>query len=248
MSTSLSSSYNGDSINERKQIVIKNPDGIFMHCPKLSLNKENFNNSKKGSNFNQEEKEEEEESNELDKLTITDTALDYMVENYETFGSNNLLSDFLSSVKANLVVLILLLIFDLSLCVLLCYNSWKKKEYSLEIITRFYSALSIDKAMLIFYLTLAFSILISCAFYSFATFTICKQNIKCFKIFSYFCLVTGVLDVLAVYLDVFFFGQFLLRIVMYSMGKYISNLLISVIVLPKKMQGKDFDYDTIDGY
>ena len=63
------------SIGEKKRLVIKNPDGSFMHCYKagerdsiyLPLDKKRDN------------------KDDIDALTISDTDLEFIVDNYEQF-------------------------------------------------------------------------------------------------------------------------------------------------------------------
>lgn len=240
---STTSSINGDSIKEQKRILIKNPDGTFMHCLKTSNPISSTKSTEKSPLLPTTSlSENSSTSNDFDNLTISDSALDYLVENPDEYGSNFLLSKFITSIKANLIIFSTILLMDFFLSIFLAYSSWKKHNSALFLIQNFfYAQLSEKTSKIIFYVIFVLANINNLVYYSFGIYAIVNKNFRVFRIFAIYSIVNAVLNLGAAYFDIFFFTSFMVRVIMYPMAKYNANLIVSTIALPKKMHGKDYD-------
>ena len=104
------------NIGDKNRIIIKNPDGTFMHCYKAGERDSIYNKKDKNNDDN------------FDNLTISDADLEYIVENYEQFDQNILLSDFLKVLRRNSILFSSLLFIELILSLFCFYISWKKQK------------------------------------------------------------------------------------------------------------------------
>ena len=219
------------SIGEKKRLVIKNPDGSFMHCYKagerdsiyLPLDKKRDN------------------KDDIDALTISDTDLEFIVDNYEQFDQGNILEQFVSILKRNIYIFTCLLVIEMLLTFFLIYYTWKKRESSMRLIQKLYPNLNMLHVRKLFYILFGISIIINLFFYPIGFYSIYEKKFKWLSVFSNISLVTGILNIFVVYINILFLVLFIMRLILYTFARFICNLLISIIVLPKKMQNNDYD-------
>ncbi len=219
------------SIGEKKRLVIKNPDGSFMHCYKagerdsiyLPLDKKRDN------------------KDDIDALTISDTDLEFIVDNYEQFDQGNILEQFVSILKRNIYIFTCLLVIEMLLTFFLIYYTWKKRESSMRLIQKLYPNLNMLHVRKLFYILFGLSIIINIFFYPIGFYSIYEKKFKWLSVFSNISLVTGILNIFVVYINILFLVLFIMRLILYTFARFICNLLISIIVLPKKMQNNDYD-------
>jgi len=213
------------NLDDKNRIIIKNPDGTFMHCYKTGERDSTYN--KKNDNKNDET---------FDNLTISDADLEYIVENYDQFDQNNLLSDFLKVLRRNGILFSLLLFVEMTLSLSCFYFSWKKQNESIVLISKLYKNLTIEKAEQVFKIIFIISIILDVIYYPLGFISIYSKKYKLLNFFANFSLITGIFMIFIVYINIIFLAIFMMRIVLYTFARFICNLLISIILLPKKMQ------------
>ena len=219
------------SIGEKKRLVIKNPDGSFMHCYKAG---------ERDSIYLPLEKKKD-NKDDIDALTISDTDLEFIVDNYEQFDQGNILEQFVSILQRNIYIFTCLLVIEMLLTVFLIYFTWKKRESSMRLIQKLYPNLNMLHVRKLFYILFGISIIINLFFYPIGFYSIYEKKFKWLSIFSNISLVTGILNIFVVYINILFLVLFIMRLILYTFARFICNLLISIIVLPKKMQNNDYD-------
>ena len=219
------------SIGEKKRLVIKNPDGSFMHCYKAG---------ERDSIYLPLEKKKD-NKDDIDALTISDTDLEFIVDNYEQFDQGNILEQFVSILQRNIYIFTCLLVIEMLLTVFLIYFTWKKRESSMRLIQKLYPNLNMLHVRKLFYILFGLSIIINIFFYPIGFYSIYEKKFKWLSIFSNISLVTGILNIFVVYINILFLVLFIMRLILYTFARFICNLLISIIVLPKKMQNNDYD-------
>ena len=143
----------GSSIAEKRRIVIKNPDGAFMHCYKSGDVDSTFKVPNEKPNPNQ------------DELTITDSDLQYIVENYEQFDQGNIIEEFLAILNRNQIIFFLLLTIEFSLSLFLLFVIWKKKDNSILLVQKLYKELSVKGSMILFYIVYGIAFITDLVFY-----------------------------------------------------------------------------------
>ena len=219
------------SIEEKKRLVIKNPDGTFMHGYKAGERDSIY--------FSLDKKKDNRDD--IDALTISDTDLEFIVDNYEQFDQGNILEQFVSILKRNIYVFTCLLIIEMLLTFFLIFFTWKKKESSMRLIQKLYPNLNMLHVRKLFYILFGLSIIINIFFYPIGFYSIYEKKFKWLSVFSNISLVTGILNIFVVYINILFLVLFIMRLILYTFARFICNLLISIIVLPKKMQNNDYD-------
>ena len=127
------------------------------------------------------------------------------------------------------------------LTVFLIYFTWKKRESSMRLIQKLYPNLNMLHVRKLFYILFGISIIINLFFYPIGFYSIYEKKFKWLSVFSNISLVTGILNIFVVYINILFLVLFIMRLILYTFARFICNLLISIIVLPKKMQNNDYD-------
>ena len=219
------------SIGEKKRLVIKNPDGSFMHCYKAG---------ERDSIYLPLEKKKD-NKDDIDALTISDTDLEFIVDNYEQFDQGNILEQFVSILKRNIYIFTCLLVIEMLLTFFLIYYTWKKRESSMRLIQKLYPNLNMLHVRKLFYILFGLGLIINIFFYPIGFYSIYEKKFKWLSVFSNISLVTGILNIFVVYINILFLVLFIMRLILYTFARFICNLLISIIVLPKKMQNNDYD-------
>ena len=219
----------GSSIAEKRRIVIKNPDGTFMHCYKSGDVDSTLQVPNEKPNANQ------------DDLTITDSDLQYIVENYEQFDQGNIIEEFLTILNRNQIIFFLLLTIEFSLSLFLLFVIWKKKDNSIFLVQKLYKELSYKASMILFYTVYGIAFATDLVFYPIGYYALYTKKIKLLGYFANIALVTGVMTIFVVYINILFLLVFIMRLVLYTFAKFICNLLISIIVLPRRIQNSDYN-------
>ena len=219
------------SIGEKKRLVIKNPDGSFMHCYKAG---------ERDSIYLPLDKKRE-NKDDIDALTISDTDLEFIVDNYEQFDQGNILEQFVSILKRNIYIFTCLLVIEMLLTFFLIYYTWKKRESSMRLIQKLYPNLNMLHVRKLFYILFGLGLIINIFFYPIGFYSIYEKKFKWLSVFSNISLVTGILNIFVVYINILFLVLFIMRLILYTFARFICNLLISIIILPKKMQNNDYD-------
>ena len=213
------------NIGDKNRIIIKNPDGTYMHCYKTGERDSTY--YKKDNNS---------DDNNFDNLTISDADLEYIVENYDQFDQNILLSDFLKVLRRNSILFSSLLFIELILSLFCFYISWKKQKESIILINKLYKNLTIDNSRKAYMIVFISSFILDIIYYPLGFISIYLKKYKLLNFFANFSLITGILMIFIVYINIIFLAIFMMRIVLYTFARFICNLLISIILLPKKMQ------------
>ena len=219
------------SVTEKKRIIIKNPDGTFMHC---------YKEGERDSIYLPLVKKKD-NRDDIDALTISDTYLEFIVDNYEQFDQGNILEQFVSILKRNIYIFTCLLFIEMSLTFFLIYITWKKRNASMILIQKLYPNLNMLHVRKLFYVLFTISCVINLFFYPIGFYSIYVKKFKWLRFFSNISLVTGILNIFVVYINVLFLILFIMRLILYTFARFICNLLISIIILPKKMQNNDYE-------
>ena len=219
----------GSSIGEKKQIILRNPDGTFMH---------GFKSGEKESVYLQIPQNEK--PNDFDNLSIADSDLQYIVDNYEQFDHGNILEEFISILNRNLFTFILLLTIELTFSIFLILMTWKRREMSIDMLSKLYRDFNHDTVESIFYTIFGITVLVDLIFYPLGYYATFTKKFKMLSIFSTFSLVTGVLIILVVYTNLLFLLLLVMRLVLYIYSKFVASLLVSIIVLPSRMQHNEY--------
>lgn len=224
----------GSSIGEKRRIIIRNPDGTLMHCYKSGERDSTFmpKNQKKG-----DQKED-------DNLSIADSELEYIVQNYQQFDNGNIIEDFLSIFKKNQFIFLIILSAEMLLTLFLAYHSYNQREYCIKAIVDTYKTFSYSTIKNSFFFFFYFSLGLNMIFYPFGYYSVISKKYKMVSLFSTFALVTGVITIFFVYANMLFILSFIMRLILYTFSKFISSLLVSLIVLPRRMQQNE--YQTIE--
>ena len=218
----------GSSIAEKRRIVIKNPDGTFMHCYKSG----DVDSTLQVPN---------EKPHNQDELTITDSDLQYIVQNYEQFDQGNIIEEFLTILNRNQIIFFLLLTIEFSLSLFLLFVIWKKKDNSILLVQKLYKELSIKASMILFYIIYGIAFITDLVFYPLGYYALYTKRINLLGYFANCALVTGVMTIFVVYINILFLLLFIMRLVLYTFAKFICNLLISIIVLPRRIQNANYN-------
>ena len=218
----------GSSIAEKRRIVIKNPDGTFMHCYKSG----DVDSTLQVPN---------EKPHNQGELTITDSDLQYIVENYEQFDKGNIIEEFLTILNRNQIIFFLLLTIEFSLSLFLLFVIWKKKDNSILLVQKLYKELSIKASMILFYIIYGIAFITDLVFYPLGYYALYTKRINLLGYFANCALVTGVMTIFVVYINILFLLLFIMRLVLYTFAKFICNLLISIIVLPRRIQNANYN-------
>ncbi|MCQ2820665.1 MAG: hypothetical protein MJ252_25650 [archaeon] len=221
----------GSSVGEKRRIIIRNPDGTLMHCYKSGERDSTFIPKK------------EKQMND-DSLSIADSELDYIVQNYEQFDNGNIIEEFLNIFKKNQFIFLVILSSELILSLFLGYESYSKRDTSIKSISQSYKMFSLESIRKAFFFFFYASLVLNFIFYPFGYYAILSKKYKLVSIFSGFALVTGIVSIFFVYANMLFILTFILRLILYTFSKFISSLLVSIIVLPRRMQQNQ--YDTIE--
>lgn len=224
----------GSSVGSKRRIIIKNPDGTFMHCYKDGERDSAYLPFKPVKN-------QDINHNNIDALTISDADLEYVVDNYEQFDQGNILEEFVSILQRNQIIFLILLIMEFSLSTFLFFVTWQHREHSIKLIQHLYKEIGLNTTKIVFYILFALTCGINIAFYPLGFYSLYTKKFKLLGYFANFALVTGVLTIFVVYINMLFLLVFILRLVIYTLARFICNLIISIIVLPRRIQNNQYN-------
>ena len=176
-----------------------------------------------------------------DELTITDSDLQYIVENYEQFDQGNIIEEFLTILNRNQIIFFLLLTIEFSLSLFLLFVIWKKKDNSILLVQKLYKELSVKGSMILFYIVYGIAFITDLVFYPLGYYSLYTKKINLLGYFANCALVTGVMTIFVVYINILFLLLFIMRLVLYTFARFICNLLISIIVLPRRIQNANYN-------
>lgn len=228
----MSSNFGSSSIGEKKRIIIKNPDGTYMHC---------YKSGERDSTYSSKDKKNNEI--EADNLSIDDSELDYIVRNYEQFDNGNIIEDFLNIFKKNLVIYITFLTSELILSSFLTYQAYINRKVIITTVLSCYD-LKYETVETMFKILFFSGIASNIIYYPFGYYSILSNKYKLLQIFSTFSLVTGIVTIFFIYFNLLYLLLMIMRLVLFTFSKFMASLLVSIIVLPRRMQINQ--YDTID--
>ena len=156
--------------------------------------------------------------------------LEYVVDNYEQFDQGNILEEFVSILHRNQIIFLILLTMEFSLSTFLFFVTWQHREHSIKLIQHLYKEIGLNTTRIVFYILFALACGINTAFYPLGFYSLYTKKFKLLGYFANFALVTGVLTIFVVYINMLFLLVFILRLVIYTLARFICNLIISIIV------------------
>jgi hypothetical protein len=139
--------------------------------------------------------------NHLDIMTISDSELQYIVDNYEQFEHSNIIEQLLSVLRRNQYVFLALLILEMTLTFFLLFITWKKKENSITMLQEIYKDINAKEAALFFYTIFLICFGLNLAFYPLGFYSLTTKKVTTFKFFSSYCLYTAIITVFIVYIN-----------------------------------------------
>ena len=172
-------------------------------------------------------------NNNNDVLTVSDEELQYIIENYENLDHNNIIEEIINVFRKNQMILLLFVIFEMSLSSFLLFITWKKKEGSIMIMQNVYKDISSFEAMVLFYSIFFVSLLLNLFYYPLAFYSLTSKKVKIFKFFTTYSLYTSIVTIFIIYINILFIFVFLLRLVIYGISRFVVNLLVSLLILPR---------------
>lgn len=215
----------GSSVAEKKRLIIRNPDGSYSH---LLKNGERDSTTETKALLNRDRNVYNN-----DVLTVSDEELQYIIENYENLDHNNILEEIISVFRKNQMILLLFIIFELTLSSFLLFVTWKKKEGSILIMQSVYKDISSFEAMILFYSIFFTCVVLNLVYYPLAFYSMMTKKVKIFKVFTTYSLYTSIVTIFIIYINIMFIFVFLLRLVIYGIAKFVVNLLVSLLILPR---------------
>jgi len=143
------------------------------------------------------------ESNQIHNeiLTVSDSELQYIIENYDQFEHTNILEQLLQVLRRNQIIFFMLLIMEMTFTIFLLFLTWKKKENSILMLQQIYKDVNSKEAALIFYLVFILSFSINIVFYPLGLYSLISKKVQIFKIFSSFSMYTAILTVFIIYIN-----------------------------------------------
>lgn len=230
------SSFN-ESIDETSRLILKNPDGTYMHCYK----------SGEEDSIYSDAKSKMEENKKFEELSLSDENLEYIMNNYEYFSQTNIISKILTNVKSNLFLLTLFIMIDISIFSYLSYIYCSNKNYTKFILAKYYLNIDLNLAEIYYYILLSISILINIIFYGIGFYGVYYKKFKILKVFSYYALIIAIFSFFAAYINIIYLILFINRMIIFPLSRYVCNLLIASILLPYKMEMNNRNnYDTFE--
>jgi hypothetical protein len=140
-------------------------------------------------------------NNENENLTISDSELQYIIDNYDQFEHTNIIEQLLNVFRRNQIIFLVLLITEMSLTCFLLFITWKKKESSIIMLQEIYKDLNSKEASLLFYTIFMISFVLNSAFYPLGFYSLVSKKVNIFKMFSTYSLYTAILTVFIIYLN-----------------------------------------------
>ena len=137
-----------------------------------------------------------------DNFTISDEELQYIIENHDQYDNNTLLEQIILVFRRNRTFFCFLFILEMSLCSLLLMLSWKRKEYSIQIMQNLYKDINNSQACILFYGIFFFNLALNILFYPLGFYSLMTKKIQFMKFFSTFCMYSAFASIFIVYLNV----------------------------------------------
>lgn len=137
----------------------------------------------------------------LDELTISDSELQYIVDNYDQFNQSDLIEEFLSILKRNQIIFLLLLTVEMSLSIFLLFITWKKKDSSIQILQKLYKDIGSKVSYIIFVVVYCFGLIIDLVFYPIGFYSLYSKKYKLLNYFSNLALYSGILSIFIIYFN-----------------------------------------------
>lgn len=136
-----------------------------------------------------------------DNLTISDSELQYIVDNYDQFDQSNIIEQLLQVFRRNQLIFVCLLTIEMSLTVFLLFITWRKKENSIMMLQDIYKDLNAREAAILFYVVFLASLLLNVIFYPLGFYSLISKKVNLFKTFSSYSLYTAILTVFIIYIN-----------------------------------------------
>lgn len=137
----------------------------------------------------------------VDNLTVSDSELQYIIDNYDQFEHTTIIEQLVSVFRRNQIVLFLLILIEMSMTFFLLLVTWNKKENSIVVLQQIYRDLNSKEAALIFYTIFTLNLILNLVFYPLSFYSLVTKKLKVFKMFSVYCLYTAIMTVFIVYLN-----------------------------------------------
>jgi hypothetical protein len=194
----------GSSVPEKKMLIIKNPDGTYSHCKYICFNLLGYKYGLKDpcTIENLKVKQISNQNAPLDDvLTISDSELQYVVNNYDQFDSSSLLEEMLSIFRRNQIIFFSLITIEMSMALFLLLLTWEKREGSIISLQHLYRDLSEKESLCMFYIIFFMTFILNTVFYPFGFYALITKKIKLMKYFTHFCLYSAIMTLFIIYLN-----------------------------------------------
>lgn len=221
-------STHSSSIKDHKRLVIRNPDGT---CAYL------FKHGEVDSIVDLKEKEAnalKEHQQNLNELTMSDDELQYLIDHADQFNYYALIEQVLDVFRSYRLLFLVTLLLDLSLMMWIMFSTFENKEYSITMMEDLYRDVSAEEASRFFNVIFIFLFIINMIFYPLGFYSISLKKVKLLKYLALFSLYTAVSTVFVIYINILFIFIFVFRLALYTLSRFVVNLLISIILIPTR--------------
>lgn len=141
----------------------------------------------------------------------------------------------------------------------LMFITWQRRESSITIMEEIYRDLNSSEAASFFYFIFFISFLINLFFYPYGFYSLTKKKVKCLKIYTNVALFTAITTIFLIYINMYiklfnllfrmFILVFVLRLILYGFSRFLANLLVSILLLPRytsrNQNNNNNNYNTI---
>jgi len=141
------------------------------------------------------------ENEQAENLTISDSELQYIVDNYDRFDHNNLIEQLLQVFRRNQLIFLSVLFLEMSLTVFLLFITWTKKESSISMLQDIYKDLNGREAAMLFYTFFGVSLLLNMIFYPLGFYSLVSKKVNMLKMFSVFSMYTAIMTIFIIYVN-----------------------------------------------
>jgi hypothetical protein len=96
-----------------------------------------------------------------------------------------------------------------------------------------YRDISSFEASMLFYAIFFVFMSMNVLFYPLAFYSLVSKKVKYLKFFSSLSLYTSIITIFIIYINILFIFVFLLRLIVYGITRFVVNLLVSLLILPR---------------
>lgn len=143
----------------------------------------------------------EQQNQNAEILTLSDSELQYIIENYENLDQASVIDQILTVYKRNQFIFLFILILEMSLSCFLLFITWQKKENSILVMQEIYKDLNGFEASILFHTIFFITLVLNSVLYPMGYYALISKKIKILKWFSTLTLYSGVMTIFIIYIN-----------------------------------------------